>query len=82
METTIIDQKIKVGAIFEGALIKPVWFKWVNKKFEVKKVNMRWRSKEGSAVLIHFSVMDGKSLYELSFNQTTMEWRLMKVGSE
>ena len=82
MEITDINQKIKVGAVFEGSLIKPKWFIWVNKKFEVKKVAMRWKSIQGAAVILHFSVTDEKTLYQLSLNQKTMEWTLEKIGVE
>ena len=82
MNTTEINQKIKVGAVFEGSLIKPKWFMWVNKKFEVKKIAMRWKSSEGSATILHFSITDEKNMYELSFNQKTMEWMLNKIGVE
>ncbi len=82
MNITVIGQRIKVGAVFEGELINPKWFKWMDKKYDIKSVSMRWKSFAGSAVITNFSVTDGKNIYEISFNQKTMEWLLNKVGVE
>ena len=82
MNITRVNQIIKVAAVFEGATIKPKWFTWVNKKFEVKKIAMTWKSYDGAARIIHFSVSDGNSLYEISFNNKTYEWRLGKIAVE
>lgn len=82
MTVTEINQKIKVGAVFDGAIIKPKWFIWVNKKFEVKKTAMRWKSTEGAATILHFSITDEKNMYELSLNQKTMEWMLNNITVE
>ena len=82
MDTTQINQKIKVGAVFDGNAVKPKWFIWINKKFEIIKITMTWKSAEGLATLTHFSVTDGNNLYELSFNRKTLEWLLEKVAVE
>ena len=82
MNITIIGQRVKTGAVFENEFITPKWFKWMDKKYDIKSVSMRWKSFHGSEVITHFSVTDGKNLYELSFNQKTLEWLLQKVGTE
>ena len=82
MNITIIGQRIKVGAVFEDELITPKWFKWMDKKYEIKSVSMRWKSFSGSSVITHFSVTDGKNLYELTFNQKSLDWMLDKTGVE
>ena len=82
MNITEVKQHIKVDAVFENELISPKWFKWVNKKFDIKKINMRWKSFSGNAILTHFSVTAGNNLYEITFNQKSLEWMLDKVGTE
>ena len=82
MNITEIKQRIKVGAVFEGELINPKWFKWMDKKYDIKSVSMRWKSFSGNAVITNFSVTDGKNLYEISFNNKTFEWMLNKIGIE
>jgi len=59
--------------------IKPVRFRWNGKLFEVKEVTYAWETKEGQTKIHHFSISDGKTLYELSFNTMSLLWRLEKV---
>jgi hypothetical protein len=56
--------------------IRPVKFKWTGKVFEVKEITYFWITKEGQSTIYHFSVSDGKTLYELSFDTTSLMWRL------
>ncbi|MBI5361120.1 MAG: hypothetical protein HZA48_11130 [Planctomycetes bacterium] len=82
MTITEINEKIKAGVVFEGAFIKPKWFLWNNRKYNVKEILFQWKSAEGAAVIIHFSVSDGTSMYELTFNQKTLDWILDKTAVE
>jgi hypothetical protein len=59
--------------------IKPVRFKWSGKLREVKQITYSWITKEGQSNIYHFSLTDGKTLYELSFNSTSLLWRLEQV---
>lgn len=56
--------------------IKPVKFKWSGRLLAVKDITYSWKTREGESVLYHFSVFDGKTLYELSFNAASLVWRL------
>ncbi|MDO8683304.1 MAG: hypothetical protein Q7N50_07485 [Armatimonadota bacterium] len=81
METVAIDEIIRVGAAFDGRRVFPMWFRWRNRYYKVKTVNYTWRTNIGAANLYHYSVTDGGSMYELSFNSNTLEWTLAKVCS-
>ena len=59
--------------------IKPLRFRWSGKLFEVKDVTYSWQTKEGLSKIHHFSISDGKTLYELSFDTFSLLWRLEKV---
>jgi len=59
--------------------IKPLRFRWSGKLFEVKDVTYSWQTKEGQNKIHHFSISDGKTLYELSFDTFSLLWRLEKV---
>ncbi|MEE8185187.1 MAG: hypothetical protein V3T96_02155 [Thermodesulfobacteriota bacterium] len=78
--TTEIRDSIKVMAIFDRG-IRPVKFRWEGRVYPVKEITYTWRTREGSAEVIHFSVTDGASLYELSYNKSTMRWSLEQVGT-
>ena len=78
--TTIIGEQVKVGAVFAGAAVRPRWFDHHRRRHEVREITYQWRSRAGDAVLLHFAVSDGTNLFELSFNQQSLEWRLEKSG--
>ncbi|MEK6590564.1 MAG: hypothetical protein AABZ11_07785 [Nitrospinota bacterium] len=81
---TEIKEPIKVMAIFDKDGrhgVMPVKFKWNNRVYPVKEITYTWRTKEGNASVLHFSVTDGASLYELTYNQSTMKWSLEQVES-
>jgi hypothetical protein len=59
--------------------IKPVRFKWSGRLREVKDITYSWTTKEGQSKIYHFSVSDGKTLYELSFDTSSLLWRLEKL---
>jgi len=77
-----IEEPVQVGAVFKGTAVKPKWFVWNNKKYTVKGVTYTWHSYEGEARLVNFSVSDGQGLYELSFNQKLLNWKLVRVWLE
>jgi len=59
--------------------IRPLRFKWSGKLFEVKDITYAWQTKEGQTRIYHFSISDGKTLYELSFDTTSLLWRIEKL---
>ena len=80
--TTEINEKIRVGVVFDNDSIKPKWFIWNNNKYDIKKTTYTWQSKRGEMPLLHFSVTDGASLFELTLNQKTFSWMLEKISAE
>ena len=81
METTSVDESIRVGVAFDGGRALPVWFWWRNRYYKVKDVTYTWCTNLGIDRLHHYSVTDGANLYELKFNTTTLDWTLGKVCS-
>jgi hypothetical protein len=73
-----IDEPIKVGAVFSGGAVRPVWFSWNGRQVRVKETAFTWKSREGSAVILHFSVSDGRGLYEVCYNMESLGWRITK----
>jgi hypothetical protein len=60
--------------------IRPVRFKWNGRLFEVREITYSWQTKEGQNKIYHFSISDGKTLYELSFDTASLLWRVEKIG--
>ncbi len=83
--STPIGDPIRVAVIFEkgtgkgiGAL-RPVKFSWRGRDISIKEITYSWETREGSSKIAHFSVTDGESLYELAYNQSSMQWTLENI---
>jgi hypothetical protein len=59
--------------------IRPVRFRWSGKLFEVRDITYSWQTREGLHCVYHFSVSDGQTLYELSFDASSLLWKMEKV---
>jgi len=71
-----INEPITVGAVFSGGVVQPVWFAWRGRKVRITEIAFTWKTREGSAMVFHFSVTDGQGLYELGYHTTSFIWRL------
>ncbi len=75
-----VGETISVIASFSQAYrIKPLRFRWSGRLFEVREITYLWKSAEGQGEIYHFSVTDGRSLYELTFDTKSLLWRLEKL---
>ena len=76
---TAIHEPIKAGVIFDHGVVRPAWFIWGGRHYEVRAVTQRWQAKEGQAVILHLGVTAGDNLFEPAFNQQTLTWSLASV---
>ena len=78
---TEINETIKVGAIFgdNKKKLKPVWFVWSSRKYDVKEITYVWMEKIGNANRHHFTVTDGANLFTISYNTNTLVWTLHSI---
>ncbi len=82
-EPMLIGEPISVLALFEVThKIKPLKFRWAGKTYNIKEITYSWRTKRGYSDILHFSVSDGNSLYQLSFDTNTLSWRLENIDTE
>jgi hypothetical protein len=72
-----LDDPIVVGAVFSHGKVKPVWFTWNGREIRIREVAFSWKTREGNANLLHFSVADGRALYEIVYNLETTGWRIL-----
>jgi hypothetical protein len=74
-----IDEKIVAGVVFgDTRPIRPAWFRWSARRIDIREITWAWSRREGRALLRHFSVTDGATLYELVYNAESGEWRLLR----
>lgn len=75
-----IQETISVVASFGMPYrIIPVKFRWNGRLFEVQEITYAWQTREGQTKIYHFSITDGKALYELSFDTASLVWRLERL---
>lgn len=78
-----IDEPIRVAAVFgPGSRIRPVWFDWRRRKYEVDEVTYRWHERDGAATAIHFTVTAGGALFELVFYSGRQSWTLATLEAD
>lgn len=56
--------------------IKPVSFTWSGRTVRVQEITYTWKTREGQKDLHHFSLTDGSTLFELSFDASSLLWRI------
>lgn len=79
METITIDEPITVGVVFKKSEVIPKWFIWQNRKYEIKKIELSWKTKEYPEKKIFFACsVSNESIFEISFNLKTLLWVLEK----
>lgn len=75
-----VGETISVIASFSQTYrIKPLRFRWSGRLFEVREITYLWKSADGQSEIYHFSVSDGRSLYELTFDSRSLLWRLERL---
>jgi hypothetical protein len=73
--------RIEVEAMFGGRTkLRPLWFFWNKRKYQIKEVTYGWMTKEGKATIYHFSVKDeNDNLFEITYNNESLVWKVLSV---
>lgn len=74
-----LNERIQVLAWFENGKISPREFTWNNKIYRIKTITYNWQERQGREVISYFSVDTGTGLYQISFNNTSLGWRMDKI---
>jgi predicted metal-binding protein len=70
------NEPVRVAAVFTCGEVCPVWFDRKGMQVRIRNTAFTWTTREGNATVMHFSVTDGRSLYELCFHTGTLSWQL------
>jgi len=76
-----VAEPIEVLAAFRKDRAEPMTFKWGNRYYQVKKVNMIHAERRGREKVVIFSVSDDANAYRLSFSTETLRWNLDEMAS-
>jgi hypothetical protein len=71
-----ISEPVEVLAAFRHNRAEPMVFKWGNRHYQVKRVNLVHTERHGREKIYIFSVSDEVNAYRLSFSTETMGWML------
>jgi len=74
-----VDQPVEVLAAFRKDRAEPMTFKWGNRYYQVKKINLVHTEREGREKVYYFSVSDDTAAFRLSFRSETLAWRLEEM---
>lgn len=77
------SERITVGVVYgDQGRIKPEWFVWNGREYQVTGINHIWRDKAGREVLVFFSVSDAANTYLLCYNTVQLQWTICGIFME
>jgi hypothetical protein len=74
--SVLIHEPVAVVAVFERGQVKPILFRWKDKKISIENISLTWQTMQGEERSLHFTVIADQTLYELMFNISLMTWSL------
>lgn len=74
-----IHQPVEVLVAFRDERPEPMVFKWGNRYYQVKKVNLVHSERDGREKVYYFSVSDDANAYRLSFRTESLIWQLEEM---
>lgn len=77
--TGIMQEPVTVEAKFINGRLLPLNFTWRQSFFPIEKIYLTHSSRLGRETLYHFSLGSGQMVYELTFNNQTLNWRLIRI---
>jgi len=63
-------------------VVRPTFFKWREKTYQVEKINLVHREKRGDDKIYYFSVSDSVNYFKLAFSTADMGWRIEELFFE
>lgn len=74
-----VEQPIEVMVAFRRRRPEPMIFKWANRYYQVRHVNLIHAERQGREKVYYFSVSDEANAYRLSFRTESLAWRLEEM---
>lgn len=79
----MVNDKIRVLAVFENGVISPRLFRWQNRDYKVKSVSLRYQEKSGASIDHFFAVeTEDGGVFKLSFNDKSLVWKLSETWED
>lgn len=78
---TEIDEFIETACLFSSGQIKPLFFLWQKKLYQIQKIVFQFHKKIGREKVFYFSVETKTNACQLEFNSEKQTWKLLKIFS-
>lgn len=73
------NDPIEVLVRFNKKKVEPAVFKWKGRVYNIEKVNLVHRQKQGDDKIYYFSVSDAANFFRLAFHTRDLSWRIEEV---
>ncbi len=78
-----VEEKVKMLAIFEGGAVVPQIFKWQNRTYKIKNVNLAYQEREGRSINYYYSVdCEDGGVFKLKYNDENLTWTIEELWVE
>ncbi len=74
-----VEEPVEVLVAFKNKRPEPMMFKWGQRYYQIKKVNLVHAERIGREKVYFFSVSDEANAYRLSFRTESLVWRLEEL---
>jgi len=77
----LLDESIAVNCLFANGRAMPRYFIWRDRLYKVKRINFLWQERQGRVVLSYFSLGTNSGIYQISFSNNTLSWKMNRIIS-
>jgi hypothetical protein len=78
----VLNDPIDVIVSFAGSRVIPKRFRWNEKDYDIKNVNLVHTAREGTKRIFYFSVSDLTNYFKLRLDPEFLEWRLVELYTD
>lgn len=76
-----VSEPVEVVVAFRRDRVEPMTFKWANRYYQIKKINLVHSEGHGREKITSFFVSDNANSYHLKFSSDSMKWKLEEMMS-
>ncbi len=71
-----INELIEIMVKYQGNRVIPKIFRWRKKLYQVEKINMIHKKRDGNDKIYYFNVSDKANFFRLAFFTMDLSWKL------
>lgn len=80
---TKVDKKVKMMALFEDGKIVPKVFRYSNREYKVKEINLAYQERDGRSINYYFGIeTEDGNVMKLRYNDERLTWWLDEIWGD